>query len=153
MKLSRQIMPALLVVSVSILSAGCATSANGKTSNAVPGAVVGSLLGAGLGAIIGHQSGETGAGAAIGAAVGGAGGYVVGNEQDKARMQSENDQTALQAQQALETAGTVVVNVKNSNGSITPVTLRREGNVYVGPKGERYLQLPGEDQLRPVYGF
>ncbi len=151
MKLSNHVVAALLVVSVSVLSAGCATQK--KDSKAVPGAVIGSLVGAGLGAVIGHQSGETGAGAAIGAAVGGAGGYVIGNEQDKAEMAAENDQSSQQARQALETANTVVINVHNSNGSITPVTLRRDGNEWVGPKGERYLQIPSEDQLRPVYGF
>jgi uncharacterized protein YcfJ len=149
MKLFKQAVPALLVVA--LLSAGCATQK--KDSKAVPAAVIGSLAGAGLGAIIGHQSGEAGAGAAIGAAVGGAGGYVIGNEQDKAEMAAENEQTAAQARQALETANTLVINVKNSNGSITPVTLRRDGNEWVGPKGERYLSIPTEDQLRPVYGF
>ena len=108
--------------------------------------MVGSLLGAGLGAVIGHQSGEAGEGAAIGAAAGAVGGYLLGNEQDKVELQSE---TAL----AMQSANTVVINVKNSNGSVTPVALSRQGNVYVGPKGEYYTHLPTEEQLRPVYGF
>ena len=48
---------------------------------------------------------------------------------------------------------TVVVNVSNSNGSYTPVTLRQEGGTFVGPQGERYLQMPTEEQLRRVYGL
>lgn len=48
---------------------------------------------------------------------------------------------------------TLVVNIRNANGSYTPVTLRREGNVYVGPRGERYLSVPTEDQLKDVYGL
>ncbi|MCM8794340.1 MAG: glycine zipper domain-containing protein [Candidatus Omnitrophica bacterium] len=114
---------------------------------------MGSLAGAGLGAIIGHQSGETGEGAAIGAALGGVGGYVLGNEQDKAEMQAQAAGAQAQAAAALQTASTVVINVRNTNGSITPITIRREGNLYVGPRGEIYTQLPTEDQLRPVYGF
>ena len=48
---------------------------------------------------------------------------------------------------------TVVINVNNENGSYTPVTLRQEGGTYVGPRGERYLQLPTEEQLKQVYGL
>ncbi len=48
---------------------------------------------------------------------------------------------------------TVVVNVMNDNGSYTPVTLRRQGNVYIGPRGEQYLSLPTAEQLKAVYGL
>ena len=48
---------------------------------------------------------------------------------------------------------TLVVNVRNANGSYTPVTLRRQGNVYVGPRGEQYLLVPTEEQLKDVYGL
>jgi hypothetical protein len=48
---------------------------------------------------------------------------------------------------------TSYVNVLNSNGSITPVRIRRIGNVWVGPKGEQYLTYPTVEQLKPVYGF
>lgn len=143
----------LILVGIGTGVIGCATGPNGKTSKAPTGAVIGSLAGAGLGAIIGHQSGETGAGAAIGAAVGGAGGYVIGNEQDKTETNQQVAATQAQANAAYASANTVVVNVKNSNGSVTPVTLNRVGNEYVGPKGEHYLGVPTEEQLRPVYGF
>ena len=125
---------------------GCATTGPGEYSNASQGTLAGSLLGAGLGAIIGHQSGETGEGAAIGAAAGALGGYLLGNEKDKAQLQAQNSY-------ALQAANTVVINVKNGNGSVTPVTLNRQGNVYVGPRGENYITLPTEEQLRSVYGF
>lgn len=52
-----------------------------------------------------------------------------------------------------EDAITSYVNVLNSNGSITPVRVRRMGNVWVGPKGEQYLSYPTVEQLKPVYGF
>ena len=48
---------------------------------------------------------------------------------------------------------TVVVNVYNSNGSYTPVTLRQEGGSYIGPRGERYLHMPSEEQLKRIYGL
>lgn len=144
---------------VSVLLAGSMLMGCASTgSNQAPkGALVGSLLGAGLGAIIGHQSGEAAAGAAIGAGVGAAGGYVVGNEQDKSEAYNQSVQDKAQWQaanaQAIEAANTVVINVANSNGSITPVTLRRQGSEYIGPKGEHYIQLPTPEQLKPVYGF
>lgn len=136
--------PAVLLVS-GLGLAGCATAGTGP-NHAAQGAVLGSMLGAGLGAVIGHQSGETGEGAAIGAAAGAVGGYVLGNEQDKTQLQA-------QSAYALQEANTVVINVKNSNGSLTPITLHRQGGVYVGPRGEHYPNLPTEEQLRPVYGF
>ena len=141
-----------VVVLAVTMGAGCATAGPGTTSyNRAPqGALVGSLVGAGLGAIVGHQSGHTAEGAAIGAGVGAAGGYMVGNEQDKEAMRAE---TAQQVQSATAAANMVVINVRNSNGSVTPVTLTRQGNAYIGPKGEHYLQVPTEEQLRPVYGF
>ena len=125
---------------------GCATSDGTGPSSAAKTAGLGTLAGAGLGAIIGHQSGHTAEGAAIGGALGAGGGYVVGNEKDKAAMQSQVNAAQTQA-------NTVIINVTNSNGSITPVTLTRQGNLYVGPKGEQYTTLPTEEQLRKVYGF
>lgn len=44
--------------------------------------------------------------------------------------------------------------MENSNGSRTPVQLRRaDGGMYVGPKGEYYLGLPTNEQLRQIYGM
>jgi hypothetical protein len=44
---------------------------------------------------------------------------------------------------------------RNSNGSRFAVELIRskDGNGYIGPKGERYDAVPSEDQLRKAYGF
>lgn len=47
----------------------------------------------------------------------------------------------------------MTINVQNSNGSMTPVTLRQIGVQWVGPRGEYYDNLPSVGQLRPVYGF
>ena len=71
---------------------------------------------------------------------------MVGGEQDKKKMKDD----IAAAHQA---ATTVTINITNSNGSITPVVLRKQGNVYIGPKGEQYMSLPTVEQLKPVYGF
>jgi hypothetical protein len=47
---------------------------------------------------------------------------------------------------------TVTINVPNSNGSYTAITLVRRGNGYVGPQGEYYPDHPTVDQLRALYG-
>ena len=138
---------------VGLAFTGCATSQNGGPSSAAKTGGLGALAGAGLGAVIGHQSGHTAEGAAIGAAAGGVGGYVLGNEKDKAQTQVDVQAAQAQANQASIQANTVIINVHNSNGSITPITLTRQGNIYVGPKGEQYTALPTEEQLKTVYGF
>jgi len=33
------------------------------------------------------------------------------------------------------------------------VTLKKKGDSYIGPKGERYDELPTEEQLKPIYGL
>jgi hypothetical protein len=61
--------------------------------------------------------------------------------------------TAGQIESVKQDANTVIVNITNSNGSITPVTLQRSGNVWIGPKGEQYLSIPTAEQLKPIYGM
>ena len=114
---------------------GCATKAQS-----------GAALGAGAGALTGQAIGRNTEGTLIGAGVGAIGGYIIGNEMDK------SDARAQQAKDA-EQANTFVIKVTNSNGSVSPVTLRRVGDVWVGPRGEQYNTLPTTDQLRPIYGF
>ena len=47
----------------------------------------------------------------------------------------------------------MIINVQNSNGSMSPVAMRQVGNQWVGPKGEYYNNLPTVGELRGVYGF
>ena len=129
----------VVVVSLSfVFIAGCETKAQ-------TGAAVGGLGGAAIGALAGgrHHAGE---GALIGGAIGAGGGYMVGNEGDKKQMNQQLQATQMEA-------NTVVVNITNSNGSVTPVTLHRSGNVWVGPRGEQYMTVPTVDQLKPIYGM
>ena len=75
--------------------------------------------------------------------------WVWNSSSDRVRL---ND-LQVQTNDAYQAANTVIINVYNSNGSITPVKLTRQGNVFVGPRGEQYFNLPTVDQLAPVYGF
>jgi uncharacterized protein YcfJ len=130
----------LVIAAVGVFVVGCETNAQND-------ALLGGAIGAGAGAIIGHQSGHAAGGALIGGAVGGGTGYVVGNEQDKKQAQSYSGTTTQQQ------TGAVTVNITNSNGSVTPVKLTRQGSNYVGPRGEIYDHFPTEAELKPVYGF
>ena len=139
------------VVSVGLLFAiGC-------ESDAQTGALIGAGAGAGIGQAIGHNTEST----LIGGAVGGGAGYMIGNESDKKKTKAEmeslrqqNMQMQQQSAQMQQEMSTVTVNIVNSNGSITPVTLRRQGVVYIGPRGETYTTLPTQEQLKQAgYGF
>jgi hypothetical protein len=136
----------LLTVSLVVVVGLGIAFVSGCETKAQTGAGVGAVSGAGIGAIIGHQSGNTAAGALIGGAVGGLGGYAIGNEGDKRDTQRE-------IQNVRAESNTTVVNITNSNGSVTPVILRRSGNMWIGPKGEQYMSVPTPEQLKPVYGF
>jgi hypothetical protein len=46
----------------------------------------------------------------------------------------------------------ITINVPNSNGSYTQVTLVKRGDGYVGPQGEYYPQNPTVEQLKALYG-
>jgi hypothetical protein len=120
----------------------------GCDSDAKTGAAVGGGIGAGTGAIIGHQSGKTGQGALIGGAIGAGTGLLLGDAKDKKKHKTTTAKSEKQ-----DAANIVTVNVTNSNGSFTPVKLTKQGDNYVGPKGEVYDHLPTEAELKSVYGF
>jgi hypothetical protein len=44
------------------------------------------------------------------------------------------------------------INIPNSRGGYTSVTLRRSGNGFIGPQGEYYPNYPSVEQLRVMYG-
>jgi uncharacterized protein YcfJ len=139
--MSKSLLTILIAAGVGLglaFTAGC-------ESDAQTGGMIGALAGAGIGQLAGGDTEST----LVGAAVGGGVGYAVGNEQDKQKMRAEIEATRQQPAMT----NSVTVNVVNSNGSITPVVLRIQGNVYVGPKGEQYMSLPTPEQLKPVYGF
>jgi len=102
------------------------------------------LIGALVGGIVGYQSEEPGEGAAVGAVVLGVGELLHQLDRDHQKREHE-DKDGCDEQ--------VVVEIHNDNGSITPVKLKREGGNYIGPRGERYEELPTEEQLKAIYGL
>ena len=128
----------LMVVAVGLglaFVAGCESDAQ-----------TGALLGTGVGALAGQAIGGDTEATLIGAAVGGGAGYMIGSERDKKKTKAEID--ALR-----QDMNTVTVNITNSNGSVSPIVLRKQGVGYVGPRGEYYNTLPTEEELKPIYGF
>ena len=131
----------VIILTVVAVGVGMAFTA-GCESDAQTGAGIGALAGAGIGQLAGGDTEST----LIGAAVGGGAGYMIGNEQDK-------KQTKAEMSNLRQEMNTVMVNITNSNGSVSQVKLVKQGVGYVGPRGEYYDHLPTGDELKPVYGF
>ena len=134
----KSVVLSILVVLMLSLCSGC----RGLMLSCIYGSA---LVGGAMGGVIGYQSGEALAGALIGAGILGTGELL--KQTDQLAQQEEREKCRE------EGAEKVVVEVTNSNGSITPVELKKKGCAYIGPNGERYDELPSEEQLRPVYGF
>lgn len=137
----------LLVVSLVLGLCGCCSEnqsdcEDGLKLTPIYGAALGGAL---IGGIIGHQSDETKEGVAVGAVVLGVG-ELLSQLDEMAREEKEHEDED-------ECNEPVVIEIHNSNGSITPVKLKRDGTAYIGPKGERYEELPTEEQLKPIYGL
>lgn len=129
------------------LFTGCATRAPmgpKEEQGTVGGAVLGGLLGAIIGNNIGDNDNEA-MGAAIGATMGGTVGGNYGRSQDQI------DSRIAGMEQRMSTE---VVTITNDNGSTSRVVLQKlSDGRYRGPHGEEYDGLPGEEQLKPVYGL
>ena len=132
----------LTAVLVAVAACVGAVFVIGCESDAQTGTLIGSLAGAGIGQLAGGDTKST----LIGAGVGGGAGYALGNEQDKKKNKAEID--SLRAEQNV-----VTVWITNSNGSQTPVRLRKDGPGYIGPRGERYPSIPTQEQLKQLYGM
>ena len=136
-----------LVISMVLGLCGCCCENqsdcdNCSKLNSIYGAALGGAL---IGGIIGHQSDETGEGIAVGAAIFGVG-QLLKQTDELAHKEWEHEDDD-------ECDEPVVIEIHNSNGSISPVKLEKEGSVYIGPKGERYEEMPTEEQLKPIYGL
>jgi hypothetical protein len=136
--------PIVALIVLSLLLGGCGEGL--RMSNIYRSALFGALVGV----IVGHQSDEDGEGAAVGAAVFGVGELLDQldnlDHTQKEKERKENNKIS-------GTKEIYVIQVHNSNGSITPVEIEKKGDLFIGPKGEQYEQLPTEEQLKPVYGF
>ena len=136
----------ILIVSLLLSLCGCCGENHNNGGNRLElSSIYGAALGGALiGGIIGHQSDETGEGVAIGAAVLGVGEFL---------RQADNLARKEHREHEGESAEPVVIEIHNSNGSVTPVKIKKENSHYIGPKGERYEDLPTEEQLKPIYGL
>ncbi len=127
----------ILSITYVLILAGCETSAQ-----------TGGIFGAGTGAVLGEILFDE---PVAGAAIGGGLGYMAGNEMDKQNAESVSQ---YRYSKAIAEARTSVVQVHNSNGSVTPVELnRRSDGSWTGPRGEIYSNMPTERQLSMAYGF
>ena len=121
----------------------------GCESKAETGALVGGAAGAGVGGLATRRP----LGAVVGGAVGAGAGYLIGREAQKQQSQVAGEEPPPPPPPPVQEGEAITVNVTNSNGSVTPVQLRRQGSGWIGPRGEYYSSLPTPDQLRPLYGF
>ncbi len=129
-------MAVVVAIAAGMISvAGCSSDA-GNT------ALLGTAIGAGVGALAGGGT----EGVLIGAAIGGGAGYAVGNESDKRKTRQEI--ASVRAEQNI-----VTVWVANSNGSQNPVKLRKDGPGYIGPRQERYSNMPTLLSFEQLYHF
>ena len=135
----------VLIASLAISACGGCSSNSGDSSARLKLHPIyeSALWGAAIGGIIGYQSDEAANGAALGAAVFGVGTLL--RQTDK--MPHERTEPKHEDEQE------VVVQIRNENGSLTPVVLKKEGGTYIGPNGEHYKRLPTEEQLKPIYGL
>ena len=46
----------------------------------------------------------------------------------------------------------ITINVPNTKGGFTPVTLTKHGQGYIGPEGEYYEGHPSVEKLKELYG-
>ena len=148
-KSTRTSVTIVLIVSLLLNICGCCSENNNNGRNSLQlSSIYGAALGGALiGGIIGYQSDETGEGVALGATICGVGALL--HEMDHA--QKHNDWNSNSDNP--ECTEQVIVDIHNDNGSITPVKLKKKGDSYFGPKGERYDEPPTEEQLKPVYGL
>ena len=61
-------------------------------------------------------------------------------------------ESVAQGQPQAQSPENVTINIPNSRGGYTAVTLRRSGSGFVGPQGEYYPENPTVEQLKVLYG-
>ena len=136
----------LLVVSLVLGLCGCCSENQNDCENGLKiTPIYAAAIGGGIiGGIVGHQSDETKEGVAVGAVLLGVGQLLTQIDEMAHEKEHEDEDGCNES---------VVIEIHNSNGSITPVKLKKDGTAYIGPKGEFYGELPTEEQLKSIYGL
>jgi hypothetical protein len=146
--ISKELLCISLAVTIIISASGC-SGGKGSGSHIFNAAVIGGVIGG----IIGHQSDETEAGIAVGATLFGVGAALAEMDKQHHTPSKEAHENMVKNDKAESIRETYIIEIHNSNGSVTSVKIRRKGSVYIGPNDERYDELPTEEQLKPVYGL
>ena len=60
--------------------------------------------------------------------------------------------TTPAAQPQAQTPDIVTINIPNSRGGYTAITLKKSGNGFIGPQGEYYSEHPTVEELKTLYG-
>ena len=135
----------IVVMSFGVLCiGGCGSDKQNK-------ALIGGAVGAGVGQAVGRDTQST----LIGAGIGAGAGYLIGKDEPKQQTPPPPPPQQGYTQPPAAVSGPPVsIWVTNSNGSQTEVKLTRNADgTYTGPKGERYVSMPTEEQLKNAYGF
>lgn len=120
-------------------------------------AMQGAAQGAIIGTIVGYQSREEGEGAAVGAAVNGTV-ALVGQIINTKKSVSPRHGSLNQSEEYVLTPKkyenwddiiqVYVYQIQNNNGTLTPIELIKQGNIYIGHDGQKYKSLPTEKDLQ-----
>jgi len=76
---------------------------------------------------------------------------VTASSSSAAQQQAAPNATVENAASTAATQDAFTVNIPNSKGTYTPVTLKKSGNGFIGPQGEYYPQFPSIEQLKVMY--
>jgi len=79
-------------------------------------------------------------------------GYVVVPESEFEKYKQQKETLKKEESDKNVSGEEYVVNIPNSDGTFTPVKLKKSNNGYIGPQGEFYEGHPSVEQLRVLYG-
>jgi hypothetical protein len=79
-------------------------------------------------------------------------GYAVIPENEIEKYKQQKEVTKSTAPVTNVTGEEYIVNVPDSDGTFTPVKLKKSNNGYTGPQGEFYQGHPSIEQLKVLYG-
>lgn len=76
---------------------------------------------------------------------------IIKNYVTEQKASASNTGAVAQGTSAANSEESFTVNIPNSKGGYTAVTLKRSGNGFVGPQSEYYTEFPKIEQLKVMY--